>query len=133
MVDVSVPSKTDASAKAKTHATTITTTKQEEGPEFRFVLSQSPASSTMLLDSRYDSCQIVDRVEVCPEGAKYARQLAQRLQTDQGCGLYIDYGIDGIPSDSLRVCVLPCIMMHVCKLNDYKKNPKNRRLKTTSL
>lgn len=57
----------------------------------------------MLHDSRYESFQIGDRIEVSPESWGYARQISERINEQGGCGLVIDYGQNRILGDSLRV------------------------------
>lgn len=46
----------------------------------------------------------IEHVEVCPQALKLTAEIAKRLGEDGGGALVVDYGDDGIVSDSLQVC-----------------------------
>ena len=75
---------------------------------FRFVLSPGPtAPVTLCLSPRLKWADPPQRsaakhVEVCPAAAKISLDVASRIATDGGAALIIDYGQDGLVSDSLQ-------------------------------
>lgn len=76
---------------------------------FRFVLSPQPTPATLYLLKRCkwagtEEIAGVNHVEVCPKGMDLTQEIANRVSTDGGGALIIDYGLNGIVSDSLQVC-----------------------------
>eukprot|EP00316_Scyphosphaera_apsteinii_P004279 CAMPEP_0119306572 /NCGR_PEP_ID=MMETSP1333-20130426/7290_1 /TAXON_ID=418940 /ORGANISM="Scyphosphaera apsteinii, Strain RCC1455" /LENGTH=508 /DNA_ID=CAMNT_0007309901 /DNA_START=76 /DNA_END=1602 /DNA_ORIENTATION=+ len=44
----------------------------------------------------------MDQAEICPKARAFVQQVSQRVQADGGAALFIDYGSDRPPTDSLR-------------------------------
>lgn len=75
---------------------------------FRFVLSPNPTPANLFLGRRLkwaDKEQIskLDQIEVCPQAMELTESMAERISCDGGGALIIDYGLDGVISDSLQV------------------------------
>ncbi|RLM93512.1 NADH dehydrogenase [Panicum miliaceum] len=74
---------------------------------FRFVLSPHPTASLLYLSKRCgwassEELEKVEHIEVCPKAMELTEQIADRISSDGGGALIIDYGKDGIVSDSLQ-------------------------------
>ena len=53
----------------------------------------------------------LDQIEVCPQAIDLTQSIAKRISSDGGGALIVDYGLDGVVSDSLQVGTLPLLMM----------------------
>ncbi|CAL4962921.1 unnamed protein product [Urochloa decumbens] len=78
-----------------------------EDSSFRFVLSPHPTASLIYLSKRCgwassEELEKVEHIEVCPKGMELTEQIADRISSDGGGALIIDYGKNGIVSDSLQ-------------------------------
>ncbi|OAY65680.1 NADH dehydrogenase (ubiquinone) complex I, assembly factor 7 [Ananas comosus] len=78
-----------------------------EDSSFRFVLSRHPSPSLLYLSKRckWASAAEVEQfehIEVCPKAMELTEQIAKRISLDGGGALIIDYGRNGIVSDSLQ-------------------------------
>ncbi|XP_078168991.1 NADH dehydrogenase ubiquinone complex I, assembly factor-like protein (DUF185) isoform X2 [Carex rostrata] len=78
-----------------------------EDSKFRFVLSPGPTPSLLYLARRCqwaprEEVSKLEQVEVCPSAMDLTCQIAKRIDTDGGGALIIDYGKDGLISDSLQ-------------------------------
>lgn len=76
---------------------------------FRLVLSPQPTPATLYLLqrckwARAEETAGVNQVEVCPKAIDLTQAIANRISTDGGGALIIDYGLNGIVLDSLQVC-----------------------------
>nr|XP_019706624.1 protein arginine methyltransferase NDUFAF7, mitochondrial isoform X5 [Elaeis guineensis] len=80
----------------------------EDSLNFRFVLSPMPTPATLLYlrkRCQWASAEEVaklDHIEVCPKAMELTHQIAKRISSDGGGALIIDYGKNGIISDSLQ-------------------------------
>lgn len=82
---------------------------------FRVVLSPQPTPATLYLIKRFKWAETEDisklnQIEICPKAMDLTQSIAKRISTDGGGALIIDYGLNGIISDSLQVWCL--ISMH---------------------
>jgi NADH dehydrogenase [ubiquinone] 1 alpha subcomplex assembly factor 7 len=72
-------------------------------------LSSQPTPATLLyLMKRFrwadaEEVSKLERVEVCPKAMELTHNIAKRISSDGGGALIIDYGQNGIISDSLQV------------------------------
>ncbi|GJV58789.1 protein arginine methyltransferase NDUFAF7, mitochondrial [Tanacetum coccineum] len=78
-----------------------------EDSKFRVVLSPQPTPATLYLLKRCKWAQTeelkrLEHVEVCPKAMDLTQSIAKRISSDGGGALIIDYGLDGIVSDSLQ-------------------------------
>ncbi|XP_020106330.1 protein arginine methyltransferase NDUFAF7, mitochondrial isoform X1 [Ananas comosus] len=78
-----------------------------EDSSFQFVLSRHPSPSLLYLSKRckWASAAEVEQfehIEVCPKAMELTEQIAKRISLDGGGALIIDYGKNGIVSDSLQ-------------------------------
>lgn len=78
-----------------------------EDSSFRFVLSPQPTASLIYLSKRCqwassEELEKVEHIEVCPKAMEITEQIAERISADGGGALIIDYGKNGIVSDSLQ-------------------------------
>ncbi|CAI9752680.1 unnamed protein product [Fraxinus pennsylvanica] len=78
-----------------------------ENSSFRFVLSPQPTPATLYLMKRCkwaDSEEIakLDHIEVCPKAMDLTQEISKRIGIDGGGALIIDYGLNGIVSNSLQ-------------------------------
>lgn len=48
----------------------------------------------------------LEHIEVCPKAMELTHQIAERISSDGGGALIIDYGKDGLISDTLQVKLL---------------------------
>lgn len=75
---------------------------------FRVVLSPQPTPATLYLIKRCkwvesEDIAKLDQIEVCPKAMDLTRSIAKRISSDGGGALIIDYGLNGVVSDSLQV------------------------------
>ncbi|XP_038987206.1 protein arginine methyltransferase NDUFAF7, mitochondrial [Phoenix dactylifera] len=83
----------------------------EDSLNFRFVLSPMPTPATLLYlrkRCQWASAEEVvklDHIEVCPKAMELTHQIAKRISSDGGGALIIDYGKNGIISDSYRLAI----------------------------
>lgn len=50
-----------------------------------------------------DEVAKLEHIEVCPKAMELTQTIAKRISSDGGGALLIDYGLDGIVSNSLQV------------------------------
>lgn len=75
---------------------------------FQFVLSAQPTPTTLYLLKRFkwaenEEIAKLEQVEVSPKAMELTQEIAKRIGSDGGGALIIDYGLNGIVSDSLQV------------------------------
>ncbi|CAN6702588.1 unnamed protein product [Malus baccata var. baccata] len=80
-----------------------------EDSTFRFVLSPQPTPATLYLAKRCkwagnEEIAKLQHIEVCPKAMELTQTIAERIASDEGGALIIDYGLNGVVSDSLQVC-----------------------------
>ncbi|CAA0829993.1 Protein of unknown function (DUF185 [Striga hermonthica] len=78
-----------------------------EDSTFRLVLSPQHTPATLYLMQRCKWAETeeiarVNQIEVCPKAMDLTQEIANRIGTDGGGALIIDYGLNGIVSDSLQ-------------------------------
>lgn len=78
-----------------------------ENSSFRFVLSPQPTPAALYLAQRCKWAEAeeiakVNQIEVCPKAIDLTQEIANRIAVDGGGALIIDYGLNGIVSDSLQ-------------------------------
>ncbi|KAL2252431.1 protein arginine methyltransferase NDUFAF7 homolog, mitochondrial isoform X1 [Sesamum indicum] len=78
-----------------------------ENSLFRFVLSPQPTPATLYLMKRCRWAETkeiagLDHIEVCPKAMDLTQEISNRIGTDGGGALIIDYGLNRIVSDSLQ-------------------------------
>ncbi|KAH1038546.1 hypothetical protein J1N35_040289 [Gossypium stocksii] len=78
-----------------------------EDSSFRFVLSPQPTPATLYLMKRCKwavpkEVEKLNQIEVCPKAMDLTSTLAKRIGADGGGALIIDYGLNGVVSDSLQ-------------------------------
>ncbi|PON59472.1 Alpha-ketoglutarate-dependent dioxygenase [Parasponia andersonii] len=78
-----------------------------EDSTFRFVLSPEPTPATLYLAkrckwARTEEITKLDQIEVCPKAMELTQTIAERISSDGGGALIIDYGLNGMVSDSLQ-------------------------------
>ncbi|KAJ6691304.1 PROTEIN ARGININE METHYLTRANSFERASE NDUFAF7 MITOCHONDRIAL [Salix koriyanagi] len=78
-----------------------------EDSMFRFVLSPQPTPATLYLMRRCKwaapkEIEKLGQIEVCPKAMDLTRTIADRIRCDGGGALIIDYGLNGVVSDSLQ-------------------------------
>ncbi|XP_034705979.1 protein arginine methyltransferase NDUFAF7 homolog, mitochondrial-like isoform X2 [Vitis riparia] len=78
-----------------------------EDSSFRFVLSPQSTPAKLYLMERCkwagaEEIAKLDQIEVCPKAIELTHTIAKRISSDGGGALVIDYGLDGIVSDSLQ-------------------------------
>lgn len=86
---------------------------------FRFVLSPQPTPATLFLMKRCkwaatEEIAKLDHIEVCPKAMELTQTIADRISSDGGGALIIDYGLNGVVSDSLQVCYLSVLFLLYC-------------------
>lgn len=95
---------------------------------FRFVLSPIPTPATLLyLKKRCQWASAVevaklDHIEVCPKAMELTHQITKRISSDGGGALIIDYGENGIISDSLQVSIFFDDVDNVCIFSLYSQS-----------
>ncbi|KAL8471512.1 hypothetical protein ACS0TY_028325 [Phlomoides rotata] len=78
-----------------------------ENSSFRFVLSPQPTPAALYLMKRCkwakaEEIAKVNQIEVCPRAIDTTQEIANRISVDGGGALIIDYGLNGVISDSLQ-------------------------------
>ncbi|KAB2613929.1 NADH dehydrogenase complex I assembly factor 7-like [Pyrus ussuriensis x Pyrus communis] len=78
-----------------------------EDSTFRFVLSSQPTPATLYLAKRCkwagnEEIAKLQHIEVCPKAMESTQTIAERIASDGGGALIIDYGLNGVVSDSLQ-------------------------------
>ncbi|XP_020202866.1 protein arginine methyltransferase NDUFAF7 homolog, mitochondrial [Cajanus cajan] len=78
-----------------------------EDSSFRFVLSPQPTPATLFLLKRCqwaapEEIAKLNQIEVCPKAMELTQTIVERISSDGGGALIIDYGLDGVISDSLQ-------------------------------
>ncbi|OAY24501.1 protein arginine methyltransferase NDUFAF7, mitochondrial [Manihot esculenta] len=79
-----------------------------EDSTFRFVLSPQPTPATLYLMKRCkwaateEEIEKLNHIEVCPKAMDLTHTIAKRISSDGGGALIIDYGLNGVVSDSLQ-------------------------------
>lgn len=79
----------------------------DENSSFHFVLSPRPTPATLYLMKRCKWAETeeiakLSQIEICPRAMDLTQTIAKRIGSDGGAALIIDYGINGIVSDSLQ-------------------------------
>ncbi|KAG9154503.1 hypothetical protein Leryth_014961 [Lithospermum erythrorhizon] len=79
----------------------------DENSSFHYVLSPRSTPATLYLMKRCkwannDDLAKLDHVEVCPKAIDLTQTIAERIRSDGGGALIIDYGLNGLVSDSLQ-------------------------------
>lgn len=82
----------------------------EEDSSFRFVLSPQPTPANLYLMKRFqwaadEEIEKLNHIEICPTAMDLTQTIAKRISSDGGGALIIDYGLDGVISDSVQVCI----------------------------
>ncbi|KAF1885412.1 hypothetical protein Lal_00029301 [Lupinus albus] len=93
-----------------------------EDSSFRFVLSPQPTPATLYLLKRCkwaapEEIAELNQIEVCPQAMELTETIVNRISSDGGGALIIDYGFNGVISDSLQypfVRVYLIVWMNVC-------------------
>lgn len=81
---------------------------EDSSDGFRFVLSREPTIASKLYLTKHlkglspDEIAQLEHVEVCPQAVELTKNIAKRISSDGGGALIIDYGKNGIVSDSLQ-------------------------------
>ncbi|XP_068648173.1 uncharacterized protein [Aristolochia californica] len=81
---------------------------EDSAQGFRFVLSPQPTPASLLyLRKRCswaskEELAKLDHIEVCPKAMELTHAIAKRIGADGGGALIIDYGLNGVVSDSLQ-------------------------------
>ncbi|KAM0824510.1 hypothetical protein ACQ4PT_070158 [Festuca glaucescens] len=80
---------------------------EQFGFRFRFVLSPQPTASLIFLSKHCqwassEELEKVEQIEVCPKAMEITEQIADRISSDGGGAIIVDYGKNGIVSDSLQ-------------------------------
>ncbi|CAI0453501.1 unnamed protein product [Linum tenue] len=78
-----------------------------EDSKLRFVLSPQPTPATLYLMKRCKwatekEVESLKQIEICPKAIDLTHTIAQRISSDGGGALIIDYGLNGVISDSLQ-------------------------------
>ncbi|KAJ4833818.1 hypothetical protein Tsubulata_043967 [Turnera subulata] len=78
-----------------------------EDSSLRFVLSPQPTPATLYLMKRCkwaakEEVEKLNHIEICPKAMDLTHIIAKRISSDGGGALIIDYGLNGIVSDSLQ-------------------------------
>ncbi|KAK7341299.1 hypothetical protein VNO80_24225 [Phaseolus coccineus] len=78
-----------------------------EDSSFRFVLSPQPTPATLYLLKRLkwaapEEFAELNQIEVCPQAMELTQTIVDRISSDGGGALIIDYGLNGVISDSLQ-------------------------------
>ncbi|KAL5055338.1 hypothetical protein RYX36_036020 [Vicia faba] len=73
----------------------------------RFVLSPHPTPATLYLLKRVkwaatEEIAKLNQIEICPKAMDLTQTIVERISSDGGGALIIDYGLDGVVSDSLQ-------------------------------
>ncbi|KAJ0043259.1 hypothetical protein Pint_19303 [Pistacia integerrima] len=78
-----------------------------EDSSFRYVLSPQATPATLFLMKRCkwaaaEELEKLGHIEVCPKAMELTNTIAKRIGSDGGGALIIDYGLNGVVSDSLQ-------------------------------
>lgn len=78
-----------------------------EDSTFRFVLSSTPTPASVFLAKRCkwaakEEIDKLNQIEVSPRAMELTESICKRIGSDGGGALIIDYGLDGVVSDSLQ-------------------------------
>ncbi|XP_044468292.1 protein arginine methyltransferase NDUFAF7 homolog, mitochondrial [Mangifera indica] len=78
-----------------------------EDSSFHYVLSPQPTPATLFLLKRCkgasaEELEKLEHIEVCPKAMELTNTIAKRIGSDGGGALIIDYGLNGVVSDSLQ-------------------------------
>ncbi|KAG6602479.1 Protein arginine methyltransferase NDUFAF7, mitochondrial, partial [Cucurbita argyrosperma subsp. sororia] len=78
-----------------------------EGSKLKFVPSPEPTPATIFLMKRYkyssnEEIANVHQIEICPKALELTQAITRRISSDGGGALTIDYGLNGVVSDSLQ-------------------------------
>ncbi|XP_057541015.1 uncharacterized protein LOC130818808 isoform X2 [Amaranthus tricolor] len=78
-----------------------------EDSQFRFVLSPVPTPANVFLAKRCkwivkEEVDKLNHIEICPKAMELTGAISKRISSDGGAALIIDYGLNGIVSDSLQ-------------------------------
>ncbi|KAK3410106.1 hypothetical protein EUGRSUZ_J02136 [Eucalyptus grandis] len=79
----------------------------QEDSSFRFVLSPQPTPANLYLMKRFqwatdEEIEKLNHIEICPTAMDLTQTIAKRISSDGGGALIIDYGQNGVISDSLQ-------------------------------
>ncbi|XP_021865037.1 uncharacterized protein [Spinacia oleracea] len=74
---------------------------------FRFVLSPAPTPANVFLAKRCkwtmkEEVDKLNQIEICPQAMELTESISKRISSDGGGALIIDYGRNGVVSDSLQ-------------------------------
>ena len=75
----------------------------------------TPATLSLLQRCKWASNEEVKKfnhIEVCPKAMELTQTIAKRISSDGGGALIIDYGSNGVVSDSLQVWHLSICVLH---------------------
>ncbi|KAG9455964.1 hypothetical protein H6P81_000472 [Aristolochia fimbriata] len=81
---------------------------EDSAQRFQFVLSPIPTPATLLylkkrcMWASKEELAKLDHIEVCPKAMELTHAIAKRIGSDGGGALIIDYGLNGVVSDSLQ-------------------------------
>ncbi|PNY17001.1 NADH dehydrogenase [Trifolium pratense] len=78
-----------------------------EDSSLNFVLSPHPTPATLYLLKRAkwaatEEIAKLNQIEICPKAMDLTQTIVERISSDGGGALIIDYGLDGVVSDSLQ-------------------------------
>ncbi|GAU39975.1 hypothetical protein TSUD_61650 [Trifolium subterraneum] len=78
-----------------------------EDSSLHFVLSPHPTPTTLYLLKRAkwaatEEIAKLNQIEICPKAIDLTQTIVERISSDGGGALIIDYGLDGVVSDSLQ-------------------------------
>ncbi|KAL4017587.1 hypothetical protein IC575_021144 [Cucumis melo] len=78
-----------------------------EDSTFKFVLSPQPTPAALYLMKRckWSSSEEIaklNQIEICPKAMELTQTIAEKISSDGGGALIIDYGLNGVVSDSLQ-------------------------------
>jgi NADH dehydrogenase [ubiquinone] 1 alpha subcomplex assembly factor 7 len=62
----------------------------------------APTHSSGDGDDKAAAANVLDCLEVCPGALSFVQQLCRRLRSQRGAALFVDYGGDAVPHDTLR-------------------------------
>ena len=64
--------------------------------------SERSGAAAAIADDADDNASVLGCLEVCPGALSFTQQLCRRIVKSRGAALFIDYGTDGVPNDTLR-------------------------------
>ncbi|XP_047310796.1 protein arginine methyltransferase NDUFAF7, mitochondrial [Impatiens glandulifera] len=78
-----------------------------EDSSLQFVLSRQHTPATLFLMKRFnwttpEEIAKLNQIEICPKAMELTQTIAERIGSDGGGALIIDYGLNGVISDSLQ-------------------------------